>query len=191
MPNSAVRWSLSALVIISLGLALNVAAQTSLKPLRASELMALEAGGAFPANIVHHIAARGLNFHPDEDYLAQLKKAGADASVLAAVKAAKVSAAEDAKPDTELLGQLSRAGLLIKDKHYYEAATELTKALKASFAGPETGFVMGELLRQQEEFQQAASVYGEVLRQDVNFPEAHTKASFVLYKLADPEDGAE
>ena len=104
------------------------------------------------------------------------------------MKAAKVSAG-DAKPDKELLQQLASAGLLIKDKHFYEAATELSKALKASFAGPKTGFVRGELLRQQLEFQQAASVYAEVLREDPNFPEVHTKVSFVLYKLADPEDG--
>ena len=127
-----------------------------------------------------------MSFHPDDDYLAQLKKAGADATVLAAVKAAKVSG--DEKPDKELVQELSRAGVLIKEKHYYEAATELSKALKASFAGPETGFVMGELLRQQSEFQQAASVYAEVLREDPNFPEAHTKVSFILDKLADSED---
>ncbi len=112
-------------------------------------------------NVAYHVGRRGLNFHPDDYFLSQLKTAGADEGVLAAVKAAKVSG--DAKPDMELLQEMSRAGSLIKDKHYYEAATELSKALKTSFAGPETGFVMGELLREQLEFQQAASVYAEVL----------------------------
>ena len=150
MPKFAVRCSLSALITL-LGLSLNLAAQTSPKPLRASEVIALEAGGAMQENVAHDVATRGLNFHPDDDFLGQLKKAGADEGVLAAVKAAKVSAG-DAKPDKELLQQLASASLLIKDKHYYEAATVLSEALKASFAGPETGFVMGELLRQQEPF---------------------------------------
>jgi tetratricopeptide (TPR) repeat protein len=186
MPNSAVRWSLSAFFTV-LALSLGAVAQSAQKPLRASQVLALEAGGALQANVAHDVAARGLNFRADEDFVAQLKRVGADATVLAAVKAAKVSA-DDAKPDKDLLQQLSNADVLIKEKHYYEAATELSKALKASFAGPETGFVMGELLRQQEDFRQAASVYGEVLREDPNFPEVHTKASFVLYKLADFED---
>lgn len=186
MPKFADRYVLFVLVSL-FGCSLGLAAQTSLKPLRASEVMALEAGGALQENVVHHIAARGLNFHPDDDFLALLKTTGADATVLAALKTAKVSA-DDSKPERELLLQLSNAGVLLKDKHYYEAATELSKALKTSFAGPETGFVMGELLRQQREFPQAASVYAEVLRQDPNFPEAHTKASYILCKLADPED---
>lgn len=185
MPKFALRCSLFALII--LGFSLSIAAQTALKPLRASEVMALEAGGALPANVVHHIAARGLNFHADDDFLAQLKKVGADATVLAAVKGAKVSA-EGVKPDKELLQQLSSAGVLIKEKHYYEAATELSKALKASFAGPETGFVMGELLRQQEEFPQAAAVYAEVLREDPDFPELHTKVSYILSRVGDLEN---
>src|ERR1700674_3650393 len=186
MPKFAVRCSLFTVVPL-LGISLSVVAQSSPKPLRASEVLALEAGGALQSNVAHHIVARGLNFHPDDQYLAQLKKVGADASVLAAVKAAKVSA-DAVKPDKELLQQLSSAGVMVRDKHYYEAATELNKALKASFAGPETGFVMGELLRQQNEFRQAASVYAEVLREDPDFPELHTKVSFVLYRLGDSED---
>jgi tetratricopeptide (TPR) repeat protein len=189
MPNSAVRCSVSSLVVLgfSLSLSLSAIAQTSLKPLRASEVMALEAGGALQSNIAHDIAVRGLSFHPDDEFLAQLKKVGADAAVLAAMKAAKVSA-DDVKPDKELVQELSSAGLLVQDRHYYEAATELSRALKSSFAGPETGFVMGDLLRRQSDFPQAAAVYAEVLREDATFPEVHTKASFILGKLGDSED---
>lgn len=67
MSNSAMRWFLSSLVI--LGLSLTVVAQNSLKPLRASEVMALAAGGAFQANLAHDITARGLSFHADDAYL--------------------------------------------------------------------------------------------------------------------------
>jgi tetratricopeptide (TPR) repeat protein len=163
-------------------------AQSTLRPLRASEVMALQAGGALPANIVHHIVTRGINFHPEEQYLAQLKRAGADASVLAAVKTAKVSASGDVQPDKELLQQISEAAVLIHDKKYFEAITQLSSALKSSFAGPETGFVMGEVLRQKEEYAAAAQVYAEVLREDASFPEAHTKASYILYRLSDSDD---
>jgi hypothetical protein len=66
-------------------------AQMATKPLRASEVMALEAGGALAANIAHDIAVRGINFHPDGDFIALMTKAGADASVIAALKTAKVT----------------------------------------------------------------------------------------------------
>jgi len=54
-----------------------------------------------------------LSFHSDEDYLEQLKKAGADATVLTALNGAKVIAAADGKPDKELLQQLSSAAVLM------------------------------------------------------------------------------
>lgn len=67
MPKFAVSCSLSALITL-LGLSLNLAAQTSRKPLRASEVIALEAGGAMQENVAHDVATRGLNFHPDDDF---------------------------------------------------------------------------------------------------------------------------
>ena len=75
MSNSIVRFSFPALVL--LGLSIGVASQTPPRPLRASEALALEAGGVLPANVAHEIDVRGLNFHPDEDYRALLKTSGA------------------------------------------------------------------------------------------------------------------
>jgi hypothetical protein len=83
MPNFAARLSFSAVVL--LGLSIGVASQTPPRPLRASEVLALEAGGVLPANVAHEIDVRGLNFHPDEDYRALLNTSGADATVLAAL----------------------------------------------------------------------------------------------------------
>ncbi len=195
MLRSAVLQFLSALVILIAGVCFSVSAQTSgassqtsPRALRASEVLALQAGGTLPADLAHDVAARGLNFQPDAEFLAQLTKAGADATVITAVKAAKVTVAADSVPDKELLTQIANAAVLMKDKRYDEAAAELSQALKASFAGPETGFVMGELLRQKGDIEKAAEVYGEVLRQDGNFPEAHTKASYILYRLGDSDD---
>jgi hypothetical protein len=40
----------------------NLSAETAARPLRASEVMALEAAGVLPANIVHEVAAPGIGF---------------------------------------------------------------------------------------------------------------------------------
>jgi len=125
-------------------LASDANAQTAPRPLRASEVMAILAGGGLPANVAHDIAKRGLNFHPDVEFLALMTKAGADAAVIAALKAAKVTGEGAAKPDLELLGKLRDAAVLIKSKKYDDAATMLSEALDASSARMETGFVMAE-----------------------------------------------
>jgi tetratricopeptide (TPR) repeat protein len=165
------------------------AAESTSKPLHASELLALVAGDALPANVVHEINARGLSFHPDDAYRALLKKAGAEATALAAMDRAKITEGSEEKPEIDLLQHLSAAKELMAGKHYPEAAQELSTALELSFARPETGFVMGELLREQKEWYRAAAIYAEVLREAPDFPGAHTKLSFTLYRLGDL-DGA-
>ncbi len=74
MPNFAVRFSFSTLVL--LGLSIGVASQTSSKPLRASQVLALQAGGVLPANVAHEIGVRGLNFQPDDEFRPSSKRQG-------------------------------------------------------------------------------------------------------------------
>lgn len=164
--------------------------QSSPKPLRRAEILALIGGSSLPQNIVHTISVRGLAFHPSDTYRAQLEKAGADATVLAAMDRAKVSDASPIAPDRwelELLDRLTNASTDLNQKRYTEAVQELTSALKASVSAPETGFMMGAILREQGAFEQAAEVYNEVLREDPNFPDVHTKLGYILYRIDDSE----
>ena len=97
-----VRRTLLALFIPSIFL--NVVAahgqtQPSGKPLRRAEVLALAGGHSLPENIVHAVAARGLAFHADEGYRAQLQKAGAGEAVLAAIEKAKTPANAAAASD--------------------------------------------------------------------------------------------
>ena len=190
MPKCSIGVFVFILVLFLLIGPLDTVCQTSPKAMHASELLALVAGGALPENIVREIGRRGVNFHPDHDYQAQLKEAGADNTVLAALLTAKVIAAGvDGQPDKELLRHITNAAVLMRNKKANEAVAELSAGIESSFAHPEAGFVMGELLRRQERWPRAAAVYAEVLRLDPEFPEAHTKLSYILYKLRD-HDGA-
>src|SRR5438270_13554169 len=117
MSKSAIR--LSFLVLV---LSLGAASQTSPNPISASQMLSLQEGAVLPENMVHEITWRGLSFRPSEDYLTQLQRAGADSTVVAAVKRAKVTiVAGEAKPNKELLQQLSRAGAFIRDKQFDQA----------------------------------------------------------------------
>lgn len=191
MSKVCTRISVSGFAILALFsflfLASDATAQIPPRPLRASEVMAIQAGGALPTNVAHDIAKRGLNFHPDDEFLTLMTKAGADSAVIAALKAAKVNGEGAPKPDMELLRKLSDAAVLMKSKKYDDAATTLSEALDASFARMETGFVMAELLRQRAQYEPAAAVYAQIAQAQPDFPELHDKASYILYRLRDDE----
>jgi tetratricopeptide (TPR) repeat protein len=186
LARAAILW-----VLCGCGAIRGLAASSAAKPLRATELLALVAGSALPENIVREIVADGLAFRPNDSYHALLKTAGADPKILAAVDSAKVVV--DQAPETEsgkgLLQHIATAGSMIKDNRNDEAANELTAAVTASFQSPECGFVMAQVLRLEERWDEAAAIYQEVLREAPDFPEAHTKLSFIMYRLNDFETG--
>jgi tetratricopeptide (TPR) repeat protein len=187
---SFVRRQLSVLLLV-FGFAMLATAQEKPQPLADRELLALVAGNALSENIVHEIQSRGLAFRPTDGYGSQLTDAGADSRVLAALGKATVSnqpAAAATKESSELLQHLSAAGKYIRSKEFQETAQELDSSLQCG-GGPETGFVMGELLRQQQHWQQSAAVYQEVLQKNPDFPEVHTKLSFLMYKMGELEEG--
>ena len=155
-----------------------------------SEILALVAGSALPENIVNQIQLRGLAFPPSNEYRSLLKRAGAAAPVLAALDSAKVTSFAESsqnKQDAEFLQHLAQAADLMRNKRYTDAARELNRALALGPNNADVGFVMGELLRRQEQFMAAASVYREVLSKDPEFSEAHTKLAYTLYRVGDEE----
>ncbi|MGB6430585.1 MAG: tetratricopeptide repeat protein [Candidatus Acidiferrales bacterium] len=165
------------------------ASETSAKPLGASELLALVAGGTQTENVVHEISADGLAFRPDDFYGSLLKKAGATDQVLAALDAARIVGDRSPEADSgkDLLQHLANAAALMNDRHYPEAAAELTSALSLDVPCTECGFVMGQVLRLQEKWTEAAAVYQEVLVQDPDFPDVHTRLAYVLNRSGDFE----
>jgi tetratricopeptide (TPR) repeat protein len=162
--------------------------QNAQKPLRASQVMALQAGGGLPENVAQDIELRALSFLPDDNFLGLMKKAGADTKVLAALSKAKTTVFDKVTLDRELLVPLSEAAVLMKNQQYVEAGTKLNEVLGRSSAEMETSFVMAELMRRLERYDKAAELYGKILQQESDFPEVHDKASFVLYALGDSED---
>ena len=163
--------------------------QASRPPLTDRELLALVAGNALSENVVREIGSRGLAFQPSDQYRSLLQTAGADTAMMAAVGNAKIagSAQGAANVRNQLLQHLATAGKLIRSKQYEDASRELSAALESG-DGYEAGFVMGESLRQQERWLEAAAVYEEVLRRAPDFLDARTKWSFVLYRGGDAGD---
>src|SRR5207302_5034931 len=181
----------SFVLIVLAPLATGFAAEPSSRPLGRVKLLALVAGSTAPAKIAREIATEGISFHANDSYGAELRAAGASSMILKALDAAKVidgANIEAGRSQQELEQHITAAAKLMRDKRYSEAGEELTAALKVSVLDPEIGFVMGEVLRQQERWPQAAAVYGEVLKQAPDFIDAHTKLSYIRYRLGDNEE---
>jgi predicted Zn-dependent protease len=142
--------------------------------------MALVSGAIVSENIAFDIQSRGICFVPDESFTALLEAAGADASVLAALNAAKSTAPSKAESGSEqsLLQHLSHAGKLIRASRYEEAANELNHSLSTGTGKSEIGFVMGKILIDQQRIDEAGQVYSQILSQDPDFPEVHSRLSF-------------
>jgi len=157
------------------------------RPLEAARLLALVAGNALPENIAALIESRGLAFQPSEEYERLLKQAGANAGVMKALQKARVAAGGDAQGEVQVWAHLSLAGKLIREKKYVAGETELNAALQAGADKLEAGFVMGEALRQREEWAKAAAIYLEIVNEDKDFPEVQTKLSFAFHKAGDNE----
>ncbi len=184
-----------AIIVIVTATILRAQRQSNTPPhtaLTSSELLALVAGDALPENIVHEIAASGLNFRPNDSYKTLLTTAGADPKILTALATAKIG--NEQSPEVEkpqqLLQHLATAGQLLKQKSYDPATTEMSQALKVAKSNcPECAFVVSFILRSQENWGDAATMLTQVLEQRPNFPSAHSKFSFLYYKLDDPETG--
>lgn len=179
------------LAVCALGCGAAGRPQSTKRPLDATALVALVAGNALPENIVAAVKVRGLNFTPRAQYRAQLSEAGATSEILEAVSKTSVAAPKDnEETNSEAAGRehLALAGKLIRAREFEDAAKEMDAALRAGGRKADAGFVMGEYLRQQEEWAAAVEVYEEVLKQEPEFPEARTKLSYVLYRAGDQEE---
>lgn len=179
------------LIVLCCGSRTGWAADSPADPLRAAELLALVSGSALPENVVREIATAGLAFRPDANYRTLLKTAGGDSKVLTALDAAKVviERAPEADAGKDVLQHIANAGSLLNAGRYDEATRELTAALSSRPESPECAFVMGQVLRKEEQWEGAEAIYEELLRQAPDYRAAHAKLSYVLFHTGDFEKG--
>jgi tetratricopeptide (TPR) repeat protein len=161
-------------------------------PLNERIVVALIAGASLPESVATDIADCGLTFQPSQQYLSRLTQIGADPIVINALKQAKMTTtASNSHPDDNtVLEHLFLTGEKMKAKKFIDAAKELISATDSPEEHPELVFVMGQIMREEEAFGQAAALYSKLAEIDSEFPEVHTKLSLVLYKDDDAERGA-
>jgi len=190
MQKLALRVSLCVVAILICGVFVSTPLKSAARSLSKSEVLALVAGQSLPENIVADLAARGLDFTPDENYKSQLKIAGADSRVLAALDAAKTSSGtQSASPENvKLLQNLSVAGQKISAGRPSDAMNDVNAALATGSGHSAVGFVMGMILIQEGRYVEAGQIYSEIQRDEPNFPELHTRLSFTYHSTGDEQN---
>ena len=106
MQKQTLRLSLVVVALLFCAFFLATSSNSSPRPLRRSELLALVAGEILPENVVSDIQSRGLSFTPDGNYKSLLSTAGADARILTALNTAKVTPGDAGDPGNSALLQL-------------------------------------------------------------------------------------
>src|SRR5215472_385375 len=189
MQKQTLRLSLFALALLFFGFLLAIPSNSAPRPLSKSELLALVAGDCLPENTVGEIQSRGITFTPDDKYKSLLKAAGADAKVLAALSTAKIAPAghTNGTESSALLQHLSAAGKMIRANQYDQATAELSAAVTNDFGKSEAGFVMGNILLDQQRYAEAGELYSEIFGEDPDFPQLHTRLSATYYDVGDLE----
>ena len=178
-----------AVAIFAMAFVRHVGAQTKSGPITGGELIALVASESLDQNIVHVIESRGIGFRPTEQYRAWLTMAGAGASVMNALKNAKVSADATFAEQTDsadVLAHLATAGKLIRATQFEEAGKQIVAALHDRIT-PEAGFVMGHLQDRMKEWENSATIYSKVIEMAPDFPGAHTRLAYDIFRLGDPD----
>jgi Tfp pilus assembly protein PilF len=176
-------------IILVLFVCCGFAAEVPARPLSQSEVLALVAGAALPENIEKSIKVNGLAFKPDAAYTALAKRAGATPAVLQALATAQTKPRTQAtNTPAAVLEQLARAAELVRAGQQREAAQSLAAALQQDPSNMAAAFVMGQIMREHEQWPQAMMLYTEILRQDPEFPEAHTKLAYIQYRMGDGEE---
>lgn len=127
---------------------------------------------------IQRLAERGLACHLTPQYSAALKKAGADASLVQSLER-KPTAACNSSTSAAQVAALAHA------KKFDAAEDKVRALLRDDASNPLLYFVLGTILREQGQLEDAVDAFTESSRLMPSFPETHGQLSYLFYRLDD------
>ena len=111
------------------------------KPLNQVQVFALLAGQVTRPRVAMLVKERGIDFEPNQDYLADVRLAGGEDELISALKSAKVTKPVTVDPaaqarQTEVRQHLARAAEFYRGKRFADAEAEIRAAVRLA---PEDG----------------------------------------------------
>jgi tetratricopeptide (TPR) repeat protein len=138
------------------------------------------AAGISSPRIQRLTAERGVACHFTPQYTAALKKAGADASLIQSLgrKSTATAACTSATPAAQIAA-------LVHDRQFDAAEDKIRALLRDDASNPLLYFVLGTILREQDQPDDALDAFTESSRLMPGFPETHGQLAYLFYRLDD------
>jgi len=176
--------SLSArLFIVVLFVALAANASDS-QPVNSVELMAWLTAGVPCNRLVRIVQERGTASVPGKEQIHEFESAGADASLIRALASLKPSAAQNPAA-SQIPASLLQAATYARAQRFHEADLDLRQALSSDPQNAALHFALGNMLRQQERWDDAFDEITLAARLMPDFPENHSSLAYIFYRLDD------
>ena len=167
------------------------------QPVDTTQLVAWLTGGVSTSRLARLVTERGLATLPTRTELGQVESAGADGNLMRALSAGNAQSAKIGAPIP--LGLLN-ASADARRQHYHEAEMQLRQVLNStginSDEGSSTGaalrghnsalhFALGQMLRHQEQWDDAFDELTEATRLMPALPENHCALAYLFFRLDD------
>ena len=162
----------------------SASAETHPHAVTRTEMMAWLAGGISNVRIRQLLADRGIGFSPSAADEKQLRAAGAERVLLTTLKQLHPAASS---ADEACLPTLAHIAELTNQKHFEAAETGLRELLRSHPEDANLHFDLGEILRQQEQWDDALDEFTESARLMPGFPETHDRLAYIFYRQDDSD----
>jgi tetratricopeptide (TPR) repeat protein len=164
------------------------------EPLNQVQVLVLLAGQVPIHRVAMLVQERGLDFEPNEDYLADVRVAGGKDELINALKSAKVTKPATVDPvaqarQAEVRQHVTRGGAYLQSKRYADAEAEFRAALRLDPQDPDLHFSLGAALGLEGDWDGMIAEVREDLRLKPNSELAHIALGVALENKGD-WDGA-
>ncbi|HUY13327.1 MAG TPA: tetratricopeptide repeat protein [Terriglobia bacterium] len=150
------------------------------KPLTQTQITGLVKGGVPSLRLARLVEKRGINFLPTDDYLASLRKSGAEESLLNALRAARSPQPHPAPAPAEIAAKdLAMAAQLAAKRQWAQAENLCRQALKAEPRNASALFALAQTLNEEGKSDAAIATY----RQELQIQPANAEPHAALAKL--------
>jgi tetratricopeptide (TPR) repeat protein len=147
-----------------------------------TQLAAWLTGGVSSTRLARLVSERGLATLPTENELRQLETVGAGKDL---IRAARAGNAGSAKIGPAIPAGLLKAAAEARGQRFHDAETDLRGVVASDGENSALHFVLGVMLRQQDQFDDAYDELGTALRLMPDLPENHSALAYLFYRLDD------
>jgi tetratricopeptide (TPR) repeat protein len=199
------RLTLSVFAVLILTVGGWAQSQSSGRPLGATQLQNLVKGGVASERLAKLVQQRGINFKPSEEYLEELRKAGAEEVLLKTLRGLQPRApgevgggAAERVNDTSggnlskqpataelVAAHLARGAELQRSERWGEAEQEYRSASQLDGDDPAIHLALANVLSNQKRWDEAIVEFRETLRRRPNDTNAHAGLSNALEQKHD------